>query len=123
MFIVISLATIADIIYRGTESVDSPTPATNDLLKASIILACYVPFMVVRFLYGILVTFVESLRAKFSVLTGDITAFLCMAVLEEIFVVAFLMFTGMRLDRLPSALRNAGKPRDSTEGVEIRSRE
>jgi len=81
--------------------------------------------MVVRFLYGILVNFVESLRAraKFRLFTGDIIAFLYMAILEEIFVVAFFMFAGMRLDRLPSALRNAGKPRDSREGVEVQSRE
>ncbi|CZR65964.1 uncharacterized protein PAC_15864 [Phialocephala subalpina] len=155
----ISLAAIAGIvlaIYGGTESADSPTLATNDLLKASVILfaacylafmclfliflrqwpaippgeqklllcfACCVPFMVVRFLYGILGTFVESLRPQFSVLTGGVTKFLCMAVLEEIFVVAFFVFTGMRLERLPPALRNGAKPRDSREAIGLRSRE
>jgi hypothetical protein len=69
--------------------------------KLLLCFACCVPFMVVRFFYGILGTFVESLRSQFSVLTGDVTTFLCMAVLEEIFVVAFFVFTGMRLERLP----------------------
>lgn len=59
--------------------------------------------------YGILGTFVGSLRSQFGVLTGDVTTFLCMAVLEEIFVVAFFVFTGMRLERLPPALRNGAK--------------
>jgi hypothetical protein len=79
--------------------------------------------MVVRFLYSILGTYVESLRSQFSVLTGDVTTFLYMAVLEEIFVVAFFVFTGMRLDRLPPALKNGAKPEDSREAVETRSRE
>jgi len=149
MFSVISLAAIAGIvlaIYGGTDSANSPTLATNDLLKASVLVfagcyvaficlflvflrqwhtipqeehklllcfACCVPFLVVRFLYGILGTFVESLRPQFSVLTGNVTTFLFMAVLEEIFVVAFFIFTGMRLDRLPPALRNGAKPHDS----------
>lgn len=133
-------------IYGGTESANSPTLATNDLLKVSVILfaacylafmclflvflrqrqaiptgeqklllcfACCVPFMVVRFLYGILGTFVESLRPQFSVLVGNVTTFLCMAALEEIFVVAFFVYTGMRLEQLPPALRNGAKPRGS----------
>lgn len=148
-FSAISLTAIAGIvlaIYGGTESADSPTLATNDLLKVSVSLfaacylafvclflillrqwhaipqqerklllcfACCVPFMVVRFLYGMLGTFVEGLRPQFSVLTGDVTTFLCMAVLEEIFVVAFFVFTGMRLDRLPTELKNGTKPHDS----------
>ena len=159
IFSIISLTAIAGIvlaIYGGTESADSPTLATNDLLKASVILfvacylaftclfllflrqwqaippgernlllcfACCVPFMVVRFLYGILGTFVGSLRSNFSVLTGDVTIFLCMAVLEEIFVVAFFVFTGMRLERLPPALRNGAKSREPGEIVESRSSE
>jgi hypothetical protein len=144
-------------IYGGTESTDSPTLATKDLLKVSVILfmacysafmclfliflrqlqamplseqklllcfACCVPFlMVVRFLYGILEMFVGSLRSQFSVLTGDVTTFFCIAVLEEIFVVVFFVFTGMRLERLPPALRNGAKPRDSGVVVELRSRE
>ena len=158
IFSIISLAGIAGIVLAicgGTESADSPTLATNDLLKASVILfvACYLafvclfliflrqwqaippgehklllcfaycaPFMVVRFLYGILGTFVESLRFQFSVLTGDVTTFLGMAVLEEIFVVAFFVFTGMRLERLPPALRKGVKPRGSRAVVESSSR-
>lgn len=90
--------------------------------KLLICFACCVPFMIVRFLYGILGIFVESLRAQFSVLTGSVTAFLCMAVLEEIFVVASFVFTGMRLDRLPPELRAGAKPRDSGETVILRSR-
>jgi hypothetical protein len=152
----VAIAGIVLAIYGGTESADSPTLATNDLLKVSVILfvacyitfmclfliflrqwqaipqgeqklllcfACCVPFMVVRFLYGILGTFVESLRPQFSVLTGDVTTFSCMAVLEEIFVAAFFVFTGMRLERLPPVLRNSSKPHYSGEVVELRSRE
>ena len=80
--------------------------------------------MVVRVLYGILGTYVESLRPQFSVLTGDVTTFLFMAVLEEICVAGFFVFTGLRLDRLPPALRKKGaKPRDPRDVVEFRSRE
>ncbi len=159
IFSLISLVAIAGIvlaIYGGTDSANSPTLATNDLLKVSVLLfaACYlsfiglflifmrrwhdvpqseqkllfcfavcVPFMVVRFLYSILGTWVQSLRPHFSVLTGDVTTFLCMAVVEEIFVVAFFVFTGMRLDRLPPALRDGAKVDDSREALRLRSGE
>ena len=74
--------------------------------------------MVVRFLYSILGTFVESLRSQFGVLTGDVSTFLCMAVLEEIVVVAFFVFTGMRLERLSPAFKNGAEPHDRTEVIE-----
>jgi len=74
--------------------------------------ACCAPFMVVRFLFGIIGTFVDSLRPQFSVLTGDVTTFLCMAVLEEIIVVGIIVYTGMRLDKLPAELRKAS-PKDT----------
>ena len=79
--------------------------------------------MVVRFLFGILGTFDESLRSQFSVLAGNVTIFLCMAVLEEIFVVVFFVFTGMRLERLPPALRDDAKSEDPRGVSELRSRE
>ena len=79
--------------------------------------------MLVRFLYGIFGTYVESLRSQFSVLTGDVTTFLCMAVLEEIVVVALFVFTGLRLERLPPALREGAKTHDSRAVVELRSRD
>jgi hypothetical protein len=89
------------------------------------ILVCFAvcaPLMVVRYLFGILGTFVESLRPQFSVLMGDVTTFLCMAVLEEIFVVAFFIFMGMRLERLPAELKTGAKPRDVTgDDVEMSS--
>jgi hypothetical protein len=91
--------------------------------KVLLCFACCVPFMVVRFLYGILGTFDESLRSQFSVLAGNVTTFLCMAVLEEVFVVAFFVFTGMRLARLPPALRDDAKPQDPRDAVELRSQE
>lgn len=152
----VAIAGIVLAIYGGTDSADSPTLATNDLLKASVIcfVACYfafvclfvvflgqwkaipegeqklllcfavcVPFMVVRFLYSILGTYVESLRPQFSVLTGNVTIFLFMAVFEEIFVAAFFVYTGMRLDRLPPELRTGAKPRDVREVMELHSRE
>ena len=91
--------------------------------KLLVCFACCVPFMVVRFLFGILGTFDESLRSQFSVLAGNVTIFLCMAVLEEIFVVAFFVFTGMRLERLPPALRDDAKSEDPRGVSELRSRE
>jgi hypothetical protein len=48
---------------------------------------------------------------------------LFMAVIEEIFVVAVFVFTGMRLDRLPPDLRNGAKVDDSREAVRLRSGE
>lgn len=91
--------------------------------KLLLCFACCLPFMVVRFLFGILGTFDESLRSQFSVLAGNVTIFLCLAVLEEIFVVAFFVFTGMRLERLPPALRDDAKPDDQRGVNELRSRE
>ncbi|KJZ72365.1 hypothetical protein HIM_08291 [Hirsutella minnesotensis 3608] len=70
-----------------------------------ILFACCAPLMVIRFLYAIIGTFVPSRRRRFGVLTGDVTIFLCMAVLEEIFTVAAYVFVGMRLDKLPPELR------------------
>jgi hypothetical protein len=73
-------------------------------------------------MYGILRTYVERLRPQFSVLTGDVSTFLFIAVVEEIFVVAFFVFTGMRLGSLSASLKNGTKPRHSRGLVELRSR-
>lgn len=81
--------------------------------------ACCAPFMVVRFLYGIIGTFVENLRPQFSVLIGDVTVFLCMAVLEEIFVVGFIVIVGLGLERLSPELRKASKNRDSSTRMNL----
>jgi hypothetical protein len=62
------------------------------------------------------------LRPKFSVLTGDVSTFLFMAVIEEIFVVAFFVFTGMRLESLSLTTKNGAKPRNSRGVVELESR-
>ena len=64
------------------------------------------PFMVVRFIYSILPDFDDSLRSQFQPLIGNVTAFLCMAVLEEIFIVACFVFVGMRLNPLPPELKS-----------------
>ena len=64
----------------------------------------------------------KALRGEFGVLTGNVTIFLCMAVIEEIVVVAFFVFTGMRLERLPPALRNGAKPGSVERAAELRSR-
>jgi hypothetical protein len=77
--------------------------------------------MVVRFLYGILGVYVERLRSQFSILTGDVTTFLCMDVIEEIFVVAFFVFTGMGLVPFSPELKNGTGPRLSKD-VELGSR-
>jgi len=58
---------------------------------------------------------VKSLKPQLSVLTGDVTTFLCIAVLEEVFVVAFFVFTDMKLDRLPLALRSGAKVHELRE--------
>lgn len=83
--------------------------------KLLLCFACCAPFMVVRYLYSILGTFVESLRGEFSVLTGSVTIFLCMAVIEEIIVVALFVLAGLSLERLPPALRTGVKSRDSAQ--------
>ena len=141
MYSAISFFVIAGIvltIYGGTVSADSPTLATNVLLKAGAIcfaasylsfvvlfflptrqsnslppcenelLVCFVfcmPLMMVQLLYAILGAFVESLRAMFSVLTGDVTVFMCMAVLEIIFTIAHITFDRIRLERRPPGVR------------------
>lgn len=151
IFSVISLVAIAGIvlaIYGGIESANSPSLATNDLLKIGVglfaacyaafmflfllflrkrqdipqgeqrLLLCFVvcaPFMVVRYLYSLLGDFVASLRPELSVLTGNVTIFLFMAVLEEIFVVAAFVYTGMGLELLPPVLRNGAKSHNSRE--------
>lgn len=63
------------------------------------------PFMIVRLLYSILGDYVPSLRANFSVLTGDVTTFLCMDVLEEIIVVAVYILFGMGLKQLSPEMK------------------
>jgi hypothetical protein len=68
--------------------------------------ACCVPFMVVRFMYSILPTFISSIRPRYNVILGNVTIYLCMDVLEEIFVVACYVFIGMRLDLLPPELKS-----------------
>ncbi|RDW59261.1 hypothetical protein BP5796_12185 [Coleophoma crateriformis] len=64
------------------------------------------PFMVIRLLYSILPAYVPSLRSQFNALIGNVTTYLCMAVLEEIVIVACYIFVGMRLELLPEELKS-----------------
>ena len=66
---------------------------------------CSIPFMVLRYLYSILPDFVNSIRPTFNPLVGNVSAFLFMAVVEEIVIVGGYIFTGMRLRKLPPELR------------------
>ncbi|KAJ5673478.1 hypothetical protein N7507_002605 [Penicillium longicatenatum] len=75
------------------------------------------PFMIVRLLYSILGDYVPSLRAHFSVLTGDVTTFLCMDVLEEIVVVAVYVFLGMGLEQLSPEMKGTKRRNDSEDTV------
>ncbi|KAJ5925973.1 hypothetical protein N7454_007483 [Penicillium verhagenii] len=74
------------------------------------------PFMIARLLYSILGDYVPSLRSQFSVLDGNVTAFLCMAVLEEIIVVAVYVFFGMGLEKLSPEMKGT-KRRNDGDGV------
>lgn len=84
--------------------------------------AASAPFMVVRCLFSILGDYVRSLRGEFGVLTGNVTAFLCMSVLEEIIVVAFFVLAGMSLDRLPPEMKTGARPIEVNDS-ELASRE
>ncbi|KAJ6111054.1 hypothetical protein N7486_003289 [Penicillium sp. IBT 16267x] len=75
------------------------------------------PFMIVRLLYSILGDFVPSLRTDFSVLTGNVTAFLCMDVLEEIVVVAVYVLFGLGLEKLSPEMKGTKRRGDSEETV------
>jgi hypothetical protein len=67
--------------------------------------ACCIPFMVVRFMYSVLPTFISSIRDNYNALFGNVTIYLFMAVLEEIVIVACYVYIGMRLDELPPELK------------------
>ncbi|KAJ5649047.1 uncharacterized protein N7484_002770 [Penicillium longicatenatum] len=137
---VVSIAAIAIAVYGGTESAESASLGTNAMLKVSVILftACYIAFWGL-FIYFIgdrkllpeaeqkmflclpicapfmihLGDYVPSLRAHFSVLTGDVTTFLCMDVLEEIVVVAVYVFFGMGLEQLSPEMKGTKRRNDS----------
>lgn len=67
--------------------------------------AVCIPFMVVRFMYSVLPTFISSLRSDYNALFGNVSIYLFMAVLEEIVIVACYVYVGMRLDELPPELK------------------
>lgn len=67
--------------------------------------AVCIPFMVVRFMYSVLPTFIPSIRDNYNALFGNVTIYLFMAVLEEIVIVACYVYIGMRLDELPPELK------------------
>lgn len=90
--------------------------------KLLVCFACCAPFMVVRLMYSTLGDLVDSLTLQFNVLVGDVTIFLCMSVLEEIFIVGMIVLTGLRLHPLPPELRNGAKPHYATGTVELPSR-
>ncbi|KAJ5912476.1 hypothetical protein N7504_001359 [Penicillium tannophilum] len=75
------------------------------------------PFMIVRLLYSILGDYVPSLRANFSVLTGDVTTFLCMDVLEEIIVVAVYILFGMGLKQLSPEMKGTKRRNYSEDTI------
>lgn len=67
--------------------------------KLMVCFAACAPFISVRLVYGLLADF--SGMKQFNPFEGDVTIFLCMAVLMEIIAVAFCVFTGLRLRVLP----------------------
>lgn len=75
--------------------------------------AACAPFISVRLVYGLLADF--SGMKEFNPFEGDVTIFLCMAVLMEIIAVAFCVFTGLRLRVLPKDGGGAGAGGVSSE--------
>lgn len=69
--------------------------------KLMVCFAACAPFISVRLVYGLLADF--SGMKEFNPFEGDVTIFLCMAVLMEIIAVAFCVFTGLRLRVLPKS--------------------
>lgn len=67
--------------------------------KLMVCFAACAPFISVRLVYGLLADF--SGMKEFNPFEGDVTIFLCMAVLMEIIAVAFCVFTGLRLRVMP----------------------
>ncbi|KAI3401832.1 hypothetical protein diail_8210 [Diaporthe ilicicola] len=74
--------------------------------KLMVCFAACAPFISVRLVYGMLADF--SGMKEFNPFEGDVTIFLCMAVLMEIIPVAFCVFTGLRLRVLPKGGGGAG---------------
>jgi hypothetical protein len=67
--------------------------------KLMVCFAACAPFIAVRLVYGLLADF--SGMKQFNPFEGDVTIFLCMAVLMEIIAVALCVLTGLRLRVLP----------------------
>lgn len=74
--------------------------------KLMVCFAACAPFISVRLVYGLLADF--SGMKEFNPFEGDVTIFLCMAVLMEIIAVAFCVFTGLRLRVLPKGGGSGG---------------
>lgn len=81
--------------------------------KTMMFFALASPFMIARFAYSVIGDFATGgdLRLKFSQLVGNVTIFLCMAVIEEIIIVAIFIIGGLGLKELPQELRDV-KPED-----------
>lgn len=69
--------------------------------KLMVCFAACAPFIAVRLVYALISDF--SGMKEFNPFEGDVTIFLCMAVLEEVIAVAFCVFTGLRLRILPKS--------------------
>ncbi|KUI61109.1 hypothetical protein VP1G_08286 [Cytospora mali] len=67
--------------------------------KLMLCFAACAPFIAVRLLYALIADF--SGMKEFNPFEGDVSLFLCMAVLEEIIAVALCVITGLRLRKLP----------------------
>ena len=63
--------------------------------------AISLPVLLVRMVYNILSVFVSG--SKFSLFSGDPTIFLCIAVIEEMFVVGLYELVGLTLTKVPKS--------------------
>jgi hypothetical protein len=101
------------VIFIAIVSFDSPhAEAGEHRLFFAIVVS--VPFMIVRLVYSCLSTFTHN--KAFSLISGNETILLCVALLEELVVVIIYEGVGLTLRKLPKALPVGS--RDSSEPMQ-----
>ncbi|RDW94675.1 hypothetical protein BP5796_00438 [Coleophoma crateriformis] len=80
--------------------------------------AISLPFMLVRLIYSIMVTYTTA--KAFNQLTGSVTVLLCVALIEEFIIVVIYEAVGVTLPKVPKLQPRQGQPLSSSDGTASR---